>query len=237
MGDVCEDTSWVEALLDGEGTSSSVLGPGHCGDLPTGIWGCRVLDIVSGMARLDAGDIWGQEGVGLSCLLCASVAKQCCLTQISLSLCLAPPFFYLCPAPITPLHLSELEGEAGADSEEGKKGFSFPGSLPCGCPSLRAPRMPWPGPGVLNAWVPPNHGVALGWHMASEQSALHYPSAACSYWVVLLSSLMKLWALGARIGNCLFQILLREGMSLLGMFAALPAALSAFLLGSSSKCK
>lgn len=168
------------------------------------------------------------------CFCCKAVLLN---SDFSLSLCLAPPFFYLCPAPITPLHLSELEGEAGADSEEGKKGFSFPGSLPCGCPSLRAPRMPWPGPGVLNAWVPPNDGVALGWHMASEQSALHYPSAACSCWVVLLSSLMKLWALGARIGNCLFQILLREGMSPLGMFAALPAALSAFLPGSSSKCK
>lgn len=168
------------------------------------------------------------------CFCCQAVLLN---SDFSLSLCLAPPFFYLCPAPITPLHLSELEGEAGADSEEGKKGFSFPGSLPCGCPSLRAPRMPWPGPGVLNAWVPPNDGVALGWHMASEQSALHYPSAACSCWVVLLSSLMKLWALGARIGNCLFQILLREGMSPLGMFAALPAALSAFLPGSSSKCK
>lgn len=168
------------------------------------------------------------------CFCCQAVLLN---SDFSLSLCLAPPFFYLCPAPITPLHLSELEGEAGADSEEGKKGFSFPGSLPCGCPSLRAPRMPWLGPGVLNAWVPPNDGVALGWHMASEQSALHYPSAACSCWVVLLSSLMKLWALGARIGNCLFQILLREGMSPLGMFAALPAALSAFLPGSSSKCK
>lgn len=168
------------------------------------------------------------------CFCCKAVLLN---SDFSLSLCLAPPFFYLCPAPITPLHLSELEGEAGADSEEGKKGFSFPGSLPCGCPSLRAPRMPWLGPGVLNAWVPPNDGVALGWHMASEQSALHYPSAACSCWVVLLSSLMKLWALGARIGNCLFQILLREGMSPLGMFAALPAALSAFLPGSSSKCK
>lgn len=159
------------------------------------------------------------------------------LTQISLSLCLTPPFFHLCPAPITPLHLSELEGEAGADSEEGKKGFSFPGFLPCECPSLRALRMPRSGPGVLSTWVPPSNGVPLGWHVALEQSDFHYPSAACSCWVVLLSSLMKLWALRARIGNYLFQILLREGMSPLSMFAALPAALSAFLPGSSSKCK
>lgn len=68
------------------------------------------------------------------CFCCKAVLLN---SDFSLSLCLAPPFFYLCLAPITPLHLSELEGEAGADSEEGKKGFSFPGSLPCGCPSLR----------------------------------------------------------------------------------------------------
>lgn len=67
LGGICEDTSWVEAPSDGECTSSSVLGPGHCRDLPVGIWGCRVVDIISGMASLDAeglcgaGKVWGSS--------------------------------------------------------------------------------------------------------------------------------------------------------------------------------
>lgn len=183
----------MEAPSDAEGTSSSVLGSGHCGDLPIGIWGAGFwtpfLKWAGWMLEIyGVGKLWGSLLPSV-CSYCKAVLLN---SDFSLSLCLTLPFFHLCPAPITPLHLSELEGEAGADSEEGKKGFFCPGSLSCGCSSLRAPRMPWSGPGVLNAWVPPNDGEALGWHMASGQSALHYPSAACSCWVVLLSSLMKL---------------------------------------------
>lgn len=75
----------------------------------------------------------------------------------------------------------------------------------------------------------PTVGVlrALGWPLARGQGT--YSSPVClllssTPWVVLLSSLMKLWALGARLGSYLFKILPRERMALLCVFAVLPAA-------------
>lgn len=87
----------------------------------------------------------------------------------------------------------------------------------------------------------PTVGVlrAPGWPLAREQGTRSSPVClllSSSRWVVL-SSLMKLWALGARLGSYLFKILPRERMALLRVFAVLPAAPPAFLPRSSSTGK
>lgn len=72
---------------------------------------------------------------------------------------------------------------------------------------------------------------ALGWHVSwgdrgfgSRCDAPECCLLSDGSWVVLLSSLMKLWALRAGMGNCAFQMGFGEGMCLLGEFATLPVA-------------
>lgn len=79
---------------------------------------------------------------------------------------------------------------------------------------------------------------ALGWHVSWGDggfgSGFSCPLqfAECCLlsngcWVVLLSSLMKLQALGARMGNCVFKVGYGECVSLLGKIVMLPVALGA----------
>lgn len=75
---------------------------------------------------------------------------------------------------------------------------------------------------------------ALGWHVfqgdggiGSSSDSLECCLLSNGCWVVLLSSLMKLWALGAWMGNYVFKMGFGERMSLLSEFAMLPPALGA----------
>lgn len=69
-------------------------------------------------------EVWGSP----LCSVCPCLSKAELLNS-DFSFCLAPPFL-LFPLPLLPCpSISELEGEAGGDSEEGKKGFSFSVSL------------------------------------------------------------------------------------------------------------